>query len=254
MPTQEYKSESIELLSAHFPKRNESSYAWGRVNGLLQSIPYCRGAWNFCNRTSTVISDISGLGKNLVAAYSTLPYGELAQYLACPGAGAGPYRADEADNRFTGSMQIGCWVWFDAVAARQDFFCKWTAAGNLRSYMLSLIAGPTLRFYISGTGADSFSVTSTVIPAANTWYYVVGQYDSALQSLKIFVNGTLDTNIAGIPAAMNAGTSRLEFGASEAGTLNHLTGRIAYGWMGQYNSSQLFLRALYDHQRPLFGL
>ena len=157
MTTQQYNPESIELLSGHFPKRNESSYAWGRVNGLLQNISYCRGAWNFCARTATTIADISGLSKSLTigaATYTTAMYGGITPYLICPGAGIGPYRADEADNRFTGSMQMGCWVWFNAVAARQDFFCKWTVAGNLRSYMLSLIAGPTLRFYISGTGAD----------------------------------------------------------------------------------------------------
>jgi hypothetical protein len=83
---------------------------------------------------------------------------------------------------------------------------------------------------------------------------VVGQYTTVGPTLNIFVNGTLTANAAGIPGAIFNGNSPLEFGASNAGTANFLTGKVAYAWLGQYNSSRTFLQALYDHQRPLFGL
>ena len=113
MTPQIYNPESVELLSGHFPKRNESSYAWGRVNGILQNIRYCRGIWNFAARTPTVIADIGGLSKSLIIGavnYTTQLWGGIVPYLSCPGAGIGPYRADEVDLDFAGSMQLGCWV------------------------------------------------------------------------------------------------------------------------------------------------
>jgi hypothetical protein len=122
--------------------------------------------------------------------------------------------------------------------------------------MLNLEAGPTLRFWISGNGTNTFSVSSSVIPVAGRWYHVIGQYLASTPEIKICVNGTnWNSNAAGIPAApIYDSNSRLEFGASEAGASNRLAGRIAYAWIGSQNLTPLFVQTLYEHTRPLFGL
>jgi hypothetical protein len=115
--------EAIELYSAHFPKRKDASYAWGRVNGILQNIPYCSGIWNFALRNgANEFSDLSGCGKFVVGGGTTSLYGGITPYLSIPGTGAGPYYPDSPELGFSGSMQLSCWVWFNAVAARQDYF------------------------------------------------------------------------------------------------------------------------------------
>ena len=115
----------------------------------------------------------------------------------------------------TGSQTWACWVKLDTVPNTiMDFMLHWAGGTSQASFAL-VKAQSTNKFavYISSNGSSAAAISESVtVPVANTWYHVAAVYDAS-NSLKIYVNGTLEnTNTTSIPASLHDSSAPLTFG------------------------------------------
>lgn len=253
MITQQYNSQSVELLSTHFPQRNEANFAWGNVMSFLLQLPYLTGLWNFALRSGAPeLLDLSGNDHRLTNtnAYQTLLY-SLAPYLSMGGAG-GVRRADEADLDITPDISLGGWFWCNAYAAQPAVISKWGGAGQ-RSYMLWVDAAGLPNFSVTTDGTTIVTATHVSSLAVNSWNFVFATKSGAA-SMDVYLNDSKVQKLAGVPAAIFNSNADLELGGAAASTANLLTGRLAYLTLGSFYLPEYLVWALYELTRPLFGV
>lgn len=110
----------------------------------------------------------------------------------------------------------GCaWVNLTTKPANQMFaFGKWTAAGNLREYVLVWDnATDRFQFVVSndGTNVVVLSADTFGAPSTGTWYFIFWYHDPVANTIGISVNGAFDT--ASHTTGVFAGASAFVIGA-----------------------------------------
>lgn len=251
MTQQQFNSESVELLSTHFPQRSEPNFAWGNIS-IFEQLPYLRGFWTFGPRQAQTIFDCGHGGRTLTNTnnYLTLLQG-LAPYLDI-GGGGGIRRADEAALDIIPAIAMGAWVYCTSFATVPAIISKWGAAGQ-RAYMLGIDATghPTLSLTADGTTIITHVHTDAL--TLNSWYFVAATENGGIE-MSVFLNEVGVKTVAGVPAAIFNSNADLELAGATASTANLLTGRLAYpflcaGWLPDY-----VVWLLHQLTRPLFGL
>jgi ATP-dependent protease HslVU (ClpYQ) peptidase subunit len=121
--------------------------------------------------------------------------GNAANYVPGSGfAGANPGLLSTSAEFDTGDVPLtwACWVRFNSLGAAQELISKRTGAAV--DAFLQLDSGGNLRF-VSGhwNGSDFDQVLSSVEIEIDTWYYVAASHDPDANELRIYVNGTVDT-------------------------------------------------------------
>lgn len=254
-------AELVEGLSTFFPRSNAAATAWGNMVSNFLLLRRLRAYWPFTSVDENgdvydlcgqgrVLTFVPGLGAQTFTSASLLTY-------AAPAFASGQYyyRPDEAGLDITGAITVGGWFYHNnfTTGANQSLISKFTAAGNQRSYMLYMDNAATVwRFYVSSTGANSFIVNSSIARFSGRWFFAVGRYNPST-SVDIFLNGTIDQNLVGIPAALFNSNTQLQLAASNAGT-QLLDGRLAHCFICADYLEDYFLKALYWHSCPLFGV
>jgi len=123
-----------------------------------------------------------------------------------------------------GSFSFAGWVYFNAITT-QVYFAK-GLGGNATEYEF-YIQSSGFSFNI-GSGTASSEAKFTTTPVANTWYFVVGWYDSATQLTNIQINnGTVYTGATQIAVPLQSANA-LNVG-SRGGTTFFFNGNMA-GW------------------------
>ena len=96
--------------------------------------------------------------------------------------------ADNASLSITGSMTLCAWVNAESFASNPNgIACKWTTAGNQRSYELLMqqTTGRAL-FAVSQTGAASSGSAAWASDLSTaTWYFLCGRYDGVNVSVSV---------------------------------------------------------------------
>jgi fibronectin type 3 domain-containing protein len=96
---------------------------------------------------------------------------------------------DNADQRIRPPLSISCWINADGLL-NKDILCKGDAA--FRHYAMGINPGGELEFGSEGY-SQNYIVSATTIDA-NEWYHIIGIHDN--YSLKLYINGQLDSAIA----------------------------------------------------------
>jgi hypothetical protein len=151
-------------------------------------------------------------------------------------------------------LTIGGWFWLDALSAGgTGLIGKYDTTTNNRSYLLYTTNSPDFRFVISVDGTATKTVTSTTTPVARTWYHIVGRFDPSTE-VKIWVNGSSNTNVAAVPAAIFNSTANLNCAALDNGAAaTRLNGRASLNFLCAAALSDSIVLALYEQTRALFA-
>ncbi len=101
----------------------------------------------------------------------------------------------------TSNIVVSAWVNFKAVSGNQLIVGKWVGANM--EYQLRA-ENNQLKFYIH-IGSNNYSAVAYNALVPNTWYFVVGKYNSGASKISLFINGVM----VGANTLSNAVTSTL---------------------------------------------
>ena len=183
------------------------------------------GYWKM-DETSGNATDSSGVGTTLTnngtTTFTNSKFGN----------GANPNGSsqffDAADNStlsITGKLTLAAWILPDVVTGTHEIVGKFDGANE--SYLLSQEVDE-IRMYIDS--ASNYQTTNAANLVAGTIYHVAGVYDSASQTVNLYVNGTLmaSTTSGTIPSSIGDDTGEFAVGAQDTGATaaNYFDGQI----------------------------
>jgi hypothetical protein len=143
---------------------------------------------------------------------------------------------------------LTCGGWFQMTSG-DALMGVWQTAANQVWRLFVNSSAPT--FYVSGTGANSFTVAAANITAGQ-WYFVAARYTPSTE-IAIWLNSTKSVNTTSIPASLfDSTTAEFVIGGDHGGA-NLLTGKAAMCWVSHEPLADNYLTVLYQMQRHLFG-
>lgn len=181
-----------------------------------------QGLWHLSGTT-----DSSKNGYNLTNVNtSTFVPGKFNNCAKLVAASAQCFTSSGANLNVTTSQTWMCWVNFANTGAEKHILgIRNSAGGNLRT-IYSAGANNDFRFFISGLGVTE--VTHTTIFTPGLWYSVVGRYDSAANTLAIFVNGVkVQVATSGSPSAVTGNFAIGRWGDEAGSEMNGLMDEVA---------------------------
>lgn len=188
-------------------------YKWG---------PGPVGYWKFDENTGTSTAfDSSSNGGNLtlsnITASDWVPgkFGSALSFTSASSQYASV--ADTSALSITGDVSVGAWIYPQSTTAATTFPIAGKANSSTTSYSL-VQYGDEIRMYIGST--SNYETTNAANLSTNTWYYVQGVYDATAQTVKLYVNGTLEasTTTGTIPASISDGTDGFGVAIENTGT------------------------------------
>lgn len=139
--------------------------------------------------------------------------------------------------------------WFQMTSG--DFLVGvWQTAANQVWRLFVNSSAPT--FYVSSTGANSFSVAAGNITAGQ-WYFIAARYTPSTE-LAIWLNATKTVNTTSIPASLyDSASANFSVGGDHGGS-NLLTGKVSMLWMTHEPLADNHLTLLFQMSRHLYGV
>jgi prepilin-type N-terminal cleavage/methylation domain-containing protein len=132
---------------------------------------------------------------------------------------------------------VGAWIYMDAITPFGGIIHKGDRPDfSDEAYTLQFWTGNTI---ILGLNNGQYMVQTTTAFSPNTWYYVVGTWDST--GMRIYVNGTLNNSTTSTGAAINSSGS-LNIG-SQTSTYYNGTYRN-FPFQGIIDEASIYNRAL----------
>lgn len=138
--------------------------------------------------------------------------------------------------------------WFQMTSG-DSLMGVWSAGAN-QCWRL-FVNGSVPTFYVSGTGANSFSVASATITVGQ-WYFVVGRYTPSTE-IAIFLSGAKYTSTTTIPASLFAASANFSIGSNSGGT-ELLTGKASMCFVSHEPISDDYINILFQIGRTVFGV
>ena len=115
---------------------------------------------------------------------------------------------DSPNLDLTTAGTVGAWIYMDSITPFGGIIHKGDRTDfSDEAYTLQFWTGNTI---ILGINNNQHFVQTNTVFSPNTWYYVVGTWDST--GMSIYVNGTLDRSVTDTGVAMNS-TGSLNIGA-----------------------------------------
>ena len=126
--------------------------------------------------------------------------------------------ADNASLSITGSLSLSAWIKPESISAGTSF--PIVAKGS--SYAL-IQYGDELRMNIGST--SNYKTTNSVNLQTDTWYHVLGVYDSTTQTVSLYINGREypGTVTGTIPSSISDGASNFDIGRLYTGSSYQFT-------------------------------
>ena len=241
----------------------------GNVLASYLELPGLVGFWPMSSvqRSTGNAYDLSGQGRTLT--YNGNPaytfHNGLVAYIDLDGTGDFLSRADETDLDITGDgesavytsgaagLTIGGWFWADAFTGDPVLINKWLPTGNQKSYLLHFTTTGAVKFAVSSTGADDFTITTTTVATTGTWAFCVGRYIPST-SIAAVINPDTTTNITSIPASIFNSTASLNIGRLSDTNSNLLNGRAALCFLCANSLGDDLISSLFQSSRVLFSV
>jgi prepilin-type N-terminal cleavage/methylation domain-containing protein len=140
---------------------------------------------------------------------------------------------------------VGAWVYMDSITPFGGIIHKGDRTDfSDEAYTLQFWTGNTI---ILGLNNGQYMVQTTTAFSPNTWYYVVGTWDST--GMSIYVNGTLNNSTTSTGVAMNSAGS-LNIGAQ---TSTYYNGTYRnFPFQGVIDEATVYNRALTSDEIKLY--
>jgi hypothetical protein len=133
-----------------------------------------------------------------------------------------------ANLRIAGSQSFAAWVYPTANSTIQGRIAAVSDSTPTNYACITTGVGAANVFSIQVSGLTPSQVTSTTVFSLNTWYHVVGVYDSSGATLRIYVNGTCEAS------------------SSVTGSHTAGTGGFAIGRLGDYTATTTYFDGILD--------
>ena len=181
-------------------------YTYNSVTGLFDANVGLVSNWNMNEGNGTTIGQ--GAYQGQIIGNAVWTSGKVGEALHFDGVDSRVSVPDSPTLDLTTAGTVGAWIYMDSITPfggiihkgdRPDFFDE--------AYTLQFWTGNTI---ILGLNNGQYMVQTTTAFSPNTWYYVVGTWDST--SMRIYVNGTLNNSTTNTGVAINSAGS-LNIGA-----------------------------------------
>lgn len=149
-------------------------------------------------------------------------------------------------------LSLGCWVRFDNAASGNEICISKQGGAGTRAYALFRRADGTVRFQVSTDGTALVTVTSVDTVPALTWTFLAGTFEPSTE-LKVWIDSTSWSNVAGVPATIFNTATALTFAALGNNTL-HLDGRMNKHFLTATLLSDSIMSALFERARIDYGI
>ena len=140
------------------------------------------------------------------------------------------------------TITITAWIKATTISKTNTIYYESTSTDAVRGrFALSVTQTNQLR--LAGRDDDGgdfeiWAVSSDSVIGVNTWYHVVGVYDSTTGNHKVYLNGSDVTNTG------SGGTNPLDSGNSLYAAVGALPGATPFEFTGVVDAVQLYTRAL----------
>ena len=211
--------------------------AWLASSGTaLADVAGLVGYWPLDDASGSSAADKSGSGHNgTLNNGPTWTTGKLGSALTFNGSNS-TVDINQSVLNTSNSFSVAAWVqlsdvsnWHTAVS--QD-------GNNISGFFLQLTNFGPFGFSLVNTDSTSGTTTralSKFNPVVNTWYHLVGVYDSGSHQASLYVNGVLQNTVS-VPAAWNAGGETVIGRAKWGGAVDF--------WPGKVDDVRLYNRAI----------
>jgi hypothetical protein len=223
------------------------------TSGLLLAGPV--GEWRFNDGSGTVVVDSSGNGQDgtYTGSGPTWVTGHDVGALSFDGNGDYVTVPDNASFGLAISGTVSVWMAVGQAATTQ-YVVKKATNGTTDGWEIGLSSTTGKIFWRLNqkTSANTYRIESTTNYATNgaTWQHVVGTYDGT--TIKIYVNGTMETSAAG-PASIATNSLKVSF-AGESDGYSAMKGLLDTITIFDYALTQAEVSALYSPSTPTLSL
>jgi hypothetical protein len=155
-----------------------------------------------------------------------------------------------SDSRYnlTGAVTMGAWVRTDVFTTAQAIMGRW--GSSQQGYLLSIVNDDTVKFEVSASGSNTFSVLSTDLMTIDVWTFIVGRYTPSTE-LALWVNTTKTTNVTSIPASLHLSTAAFYLGFDVL-TSRYFDGFMSLAFICGDALPDRTIELLYDQTKAMF--
>ena len=127
---------------------------------------------------------------------------------------------DKGDEDFS----FGGWMYMTSLASNNTLIAKYRTSSANRSYAFKVLTSGAIRFSISSDGTTATELTNGSTLVINTWYFLIGVYDSVNDLIKISVNGAAFETLGHAGGAYASSTADFNIGSQDGANL--MDGRV----------------------------
>jgi len=261
MTTQIFSAETVELMAASFPTRNDVALQMGMADSLYCNIPGIRAFWNMSRIGASLLKDAIA-GQDLTNVGVTFQSPLYVTEAVFNGSTAHLYRADEATldvlateaHMVTPGLTVGAWVKIDTTVAFSTLLAKRDATTNLA---FQLRCNNDLPYWFISDNGTTFRNMPWTYPErltnATQWHFLVGRFKAG--ELSINFDGKWEKLVTAAAAVFNS-TSPVSLGAyrTSGGVTGHfLKGNLSFGFLAGSYVPDYYIWMIWQWTKHLFG-
>lgn len=152
-----------------------------------------KGYWKLEETSGTRYDETDNnndLTDNNTVGYGEGKYGNAAYFIRANSEYLSISDANQTGLDFAGSsMTIACWVKASSTGIAQLPGGKWSSTSG-SGYFLGVTSGDLFYFQLRDSAGNLAQPQSTTSMIANTWYHIVGVWNTDTDTAKIYINGT----------------------------------------------------------------
>ena len=218
-------------------------YTYNPVTGIFDANVGLVDNWNMNEGSGGTTGQ--GVYQGQIIGNANWASGEVGNALHFDGVDSHVSVPDSPTLDLTTAGTVGAWIYMDAIMPFGGIIHKGDRTDfSDEAYTLQFWTGNTI---ILGLNNGQYMVQTTTAFSTNTWYYVVGTWDST--GMRIYVNGTLNNSTVSTGTAINSSGS-LNIGAQTStyydGTYHN------FPFKGVIDEAAIYNRALTSDEIKLY--
>jgi type II secretory pathway pseudopilin PulG len=218
-------------------------YTYSPVTGMFDSNVGLVSNWNMNEGSGATTGQ--GPYEGQIIGNAVWTTGKVGQALHFDGVDSHVSVPDSPTLDLTTVGTVGAWVYMDAITPFGGIIHKGDRTDfSDEAYTLQFWTGNTI---ILGLNNGQYVVQTTTAFSPNTWYYVVGTWDST--GMRIYVNGTLNNSTTSTGVAINSAGS-LNIGAQTSTYYNGTYHNLPFD--GVIDEAVIYNRALSSDEIKLY--
>jgi type II secretory pathway pseudopilin PulG len=218
-------------------------YTYNPVTGIFDANVGLLSNWNMNEGSGTTTGQ--GTYQGQIIGNAVWTSGKVGSALHFDGVDSRVSVPDSSTLDLTTAGTVGAWVYMDAITPFGGIIHKGDRTDfSDEAYTLQFWTGNTI---ILGLNNGQYMVQTTTAFSPNTWYYVVGTWDST--GMRIYVDGTLNNSTTSTGVAINSAGS-LNIGAQTSTYYNGTYHNFPF--QGVIDEATIYNRALTSDEIKLY--